>query len=335
LAELVLGIGMSHSPMVATADAEAWTRFGDVDRGSSFLRGPSGEPITFADLELKNGSRYAAEADPGHLREQTGQVAQSLERLRRDTAEARVDIFVVVGDDQLELHDLGNVPALGVFYGEQVVMATRSRFGTYYEDLAELMARVSAGYGMDAPHRWPGHAPFALHLIGSLLEQRFDVAAMKKVAGPERGIGHAFGVVEAQLMGEEKAPLVPVYVNDYWPPNQLPPPRCFELGLALRRAIEAFPRDLRVAVVASGGLSHFVTDERLDRQVLESLRTGDNKALCALPPHLLTSGSSEIRNWIVLAAACADMPVAWHEYVPVYRTAVGTGCGLAFLRFGG
>ena len=76
------------------------------------------------------------------------------------------------------------------------------------------------------------------------------------------GLGHAFGVVECQLMDKPGTiPLVPIVVNTYWPPNQMPPARCWALGKALREAIESYPQDLKVAVVASGGLSHFVTDE--------------------------------------------------------------------------
>src|SRR5438309_7179953 len=95
-------------------------------------------------------------------------------------------------------------------------------------------------------------------------------------------------------------------------------------------AIETNPADLCVGIVASGGLSHFVTDERLDHQVLEALRAADEQGLRGLPVHLLNSGNSEIRNWLTVAAACEDQRVAWDEYIPVYRTPVGTGCGLAF-----
>jgi len=49
-----------------------------------------------------------------------------------------------------------------------------------------------------------------------------------------------------------------------------------------------------------------------------------------MEPELLNAGNSEIRNWIAVAAACRDQAVQWDEYVPVYRTPVGTGVGLAF-----
>jgi hypothetical protein len=334
LAELVIGIGMSHSPMAVHRDPSTWLRYAEVDRRSSFLRDTSGALVTFEDLQRRNGERYAAETELDHVAEQALETERAVDRLRADVQAAAPDVFIVIGDDQLELHDLDNMPAVGVFYGEELVMATHSRFATYYEDLADVMPIVSRGYGMDQAHRRPAHRPLGLHLIESLIGQGFDVSAMNEIIGDGTvGVGHAFGVVYEQLMEEQKLPLVPLYVNNYWPPNQVPPARCYALGVALRKAIDTYPEDARVAVVASGGLSHFVTDEELDERVLNALRSGDHEALQTLPAELLNSGNSEIRNWIVLAAACQDRDVAWDEYIPVYRSAAGTGVGLAFLRY--
>ena len=59
--------------------------------------------------------------------------------------------------------------------------------------------------------------------------------------------------------------------------------------------------------MASGGLSHFLVNEELDREVIEALRRKDHAALKALPAKKLLSGSSEIRNWIAVAAAVKDL----------------------------
>ena len=144
------------------------------------------------------------------------------------------------------------------------------------------------------------------------------------------GLGHAYGAIVTQIMGEKPIPMVPIFVNTYFPPNQPTPSRCYDLGLALHQAIENSPADLRVGIVASGGLSHFVTDERLDRQVFAALRAGSEEQLRAIPRKLLNAGSSEIRNWIAVAAASKHLKLVWDEYIPVYRTPAGTGCGLGF-----
>jgi hypothetical protein len=105
------------------------------------------------------------------------------------------------------------------------------------------------------------------------------------------------------------------------------------IGRAIRAAIDASQFNRRVAVIASGGLSHFVTNEELDRRVINALKTGDPTDQCRLPVKLLKSGSSEIRNWIAVAGILDGPKATWVEYVPVYRTPAGTGIGLAFARW--
>jgi len=54
--------------------------------------------------------------------------------------------------------------------------------------------------------------------------------------------------------------------------------------------------------------------------------------LAGLDPPRLRAGSSEIRNWIVIAAAAVDLDLTWVSYTPAYRTPALTGTGLAFAR---
>ena len=62
--------------------------------------------------------------------------------------------------------------------------------------------------------------------------------------------------------------------------------RCYDFGLTLRAAIESIPEDINVGVIASGGLSHFVTDKDLDLQVMEALRTRSKEMLLGSPPSI-------------------------------------------------
>jgi 3-O-methylgallate 3,4-dioxygenase len=101
----------------------------------------------------------------------------------------------------------------------------------------------------------------------------------------------------------------------------------------VRGAIEAWPSDARVAVIASGGLSHFVIDEELDHQVLKALQEKDAEALGALPRRRMNSGTSEIRNWIVAAGAVEHLPMTLIDYVPCYRSPAGTGCAMGFAQW--
>ena len=131
-------------------------------------------------------------------------------------------------------------------------------------------------------------------------------------------------------MPDKAVPVVPVLINTFFPPNQPLPQRCYEFGKALRTAIERWDEPKRVAVVASGGLSHFTVDEELDRGFLDMLRRKDADAITSLPLAKLNSGSSEIRNWIAVAGAVEGLDLSWSDYIPGYRTAAGTGTGIAF-----
>ncbi|HZO37063.1 MAG TPA: hypothetical protein VFB41_09340 [Solirubrobacteraceae bacterium] len=332
MAELTMGIAMSHGPMVVS-EVPTWFKIAKMDEDSTLLVDTTGKPVSFGELVEATGNRYAEHATEARLTAQRKQVKASLARLRAEVVADEIDLYVVIGDDQHELFDEDNTPAVGVYYGAELEFTPAGRRGRFGEAVGGL-DDVHIGYGMDKRNRWPGHEPFARHLIASLLERHFDVAAVKDPVEPA-GLGHAYGVVECQVMETPgDTPLVPLIVNTYWPPNQVSPERCWELGRALRESIESYPEDLRVAVVASGGLSHFVTDEDLDMRTLGPLRDGNPRGLLDLPLHLLNSGNSEIRNWIALAACCEDMSLAWDEYIPVYRTACGTGCGMAFARWG-
>ena len=125
-------------------------------------------------------------------------------------------------------------------------------------------------------------------------------------------------------------PVVPVFLNTYYPPNQPTPGRCHRLGQAIRQAVESFPGNARVGVIASGGLSHFTVDEELDGRIIRALRQKDAAALRDLPREQLNSGNSEIRNWICMAGAVEHLSLGSLQYIPAYRTPAGTGTGLCF-----
>jgi hypothetical protein len=76
-------------------------------------------------------------------------------------------------------------------------------------------------------------------------------------------------------------------------------------------------------------LSHTIIDEVLDHGVVAAIKANDLGFLGALPAARLTAGTSEIRNWIITAAA-ADRPTTFVDYVPCYRIPTGVGCGMGF-----
>jgi hypothetical protein len=166
-----------------------------------------------------------------------------------------------------------------------------------------------------------------------MIAQGFDIAASNKFKG-EMGIGHAFSFITDHILGENQVPILPLMVNAFYPPNRPHPGRCYELGKALSRAIRDWSADKKVAIVASGGLSHFIIDEELDKDLLDCLIRKDKKALSRLPlERLWRLGTGEGLNWILAAGALEELQPKLLNYVPCYRTPAGTGCAMAFMQW--
>jgi Catalytic LigB subunit of aromatic ring-opening dioxygenase len=166
-------------------------------------------------------------------------------------------------------------------------------------------------------------------LIRQLSDRDFDIAAMDGLM-PGQYEGHAFSFIHRNFLRNLSLPVIPVIVNTFDPPNQPTPRRCVQFGTALGELIASYPEDLRVGVLASGGLSHFVVDETLDLGLIDAIRRKDDAWLAALDPKQLQAGSSEIRNWIIGIAAARDLELEWVRYVPGYRSPALTGTGLCF-----
>nr|WP_145552741.1 extradiol ring-cleavage dioxygenase [Variovorax boronicumulans] len=330
MAQIVLGLGASHTPLL-TLTAEQWQHRAAVDYANTQLNMSDGRLLRYEEVLAELGPRCADLIAPEMLAAKERACHAALDRLAGALAEARPDVVLIVGDDQRELFGPANQPAIAIFHGAEIV--TSDKFGD--QEGADWVKAMGRGYLMDDTHVVPGAAAFGLELIRGLIDAEFDVAACARVEDPKTaGFGHAYGFIVKRLFQGRAIPVVPVLLNTYYGPNVPSPARCWKLGRALREVIEVSAADLRVAVVASGGLSHFVVDEVLDRGVLDAMARGDAGALSAIPRGALNSGSSEILNWIVTAGAAGGLPLAWHDYQPLYRTPAGTGVGAAFAIWG-
>ncbi|MDB5684014.1 MAG: extradiol ring-cleavage dioxygenase [Sphingomonas bacterium] len=326
MARIVMGIGTSHTPML-TLESDDWVHRAADDLRNAKLNQSDGTWISYDELLANVGSRYEDRVTPAALREAADTCQRALDRLKADLERIAPDVVIIVGDDQAELFGPENLPVISMFYGDEIV--THDRWGdAKYPAWAKSMGR---GYAMDAVHSFPGAREFALELIKGMVARNIDVATSSKIVDPHKaGFGHAFGFIVKRLMGDRPIPVIPILINTYYPPNVPSAARCHDIGRALRDAIEESPTDLRVAVVASGGLSHFIVDEELDRRVIAGFAPENAHLLRELPDGALMSGSSEILNWIVTAGAVDRLPLDWIDYVPLYRTPAGTGVGAAF-----
>jgi 3-O-methylgallate 3,4-dioxygenase len=329
MARLVAAFGTSHSPAL-NSPAEDMAGHARRDEMYQGHLDRDGRKVSYAQLLAAAGTKFEGEITKEKLSQRVAACERHINRLVQAIAEARLDALVIVGDDQREQYLEDNQPAFLVYCGTTIENAPMD----LPENAPGYWKRARSQYYEPAERRaYPVAAELALHITERLIERDFDVSFAKTLARP-RGEGHAFGFVHRRLLGGSTAlPIVPLVVNTYYPPNQPRPARCYSLGQALREAIENFGGKERVGVIASGGLSHFTVDEELDRSVLSFCKSADAAGMSAIPPSKLNSGSSEIRNWIVTAGAAERLRTQWQEYVPLYRTPAGTGCGMAFAEW--
>jgi aromatic ring-opening dioxygenase LigB subunit len=216
-------------------------------------------------------------------REMVLRVHAAYAEIKRGLEAARPDVVCILGGDHIEGFFLTSVPALAVYVGSSV----SGKFDRY-------------------PYTFPVHEPLARAILEHGVEQGFDLAYSQDLA-----LDYAFYVPLHFAMPSPAVPIVPLYVNVYLPP-QPTPARCYAWGRALRAILDARPE--RVALLASGGLSHFPGSDRYDspdydwdHQMLDTLVAGRGRETAALTGEELDkAGNVEFRTWITLLGAVGD-----------------------------
>ena len=330
MAELVAGFGSSHSVMLAATREDWIANFRKTDPRMP-LYDKHGVRRSYDELLAQAPGSAAELVTPDRLSKAYDRTFAAITNLKRQIEATELDALIVVGDDQHELFQDAMMPSLAIYYGETIRNAARPK-----PEPADWYALAqSRRYEPEADADYPVHSGLALYLIEQLTGAEFDVCALRQIP-PDQHEGHAFSYIHRTYLTGRAVPVVPVFINTYYAPNPIAPKRCVTLGRALQRAIAEWPANSRVGIFASGGLSHFIVDEDLDRAVLDAIRADDIGTLAGLDPRRLQAGSSEIRGWICAAAAsaAAGLTVRWIDYIPAYRTPALTGIGLGFARWG-
>lgn len=335
MAKIVLGIGTSHGPMLSTAP-EQWDARVPADRKNTHPY--RGVTYSFDDLvRLRSDERISDQIGVANWRSRHQRCHAALATLAKRFADARIDVAIIVGNDQNEIFQTDLMPAIYVFAGEAV-------FNEPSTD--EQKALMPPGIAISEPgHKpsqretYPCHPGLGRHLVEALVETGFDVTQSSTL--PQNGVAwssgmpHAFGFIYRKIMHDRVIPHVPVVLNTFYPPNQPRAGRCAQLGDRLTEAVASWPEDLRIAIVASGGLSHFVIDEEFDKRFIDLMAASDRDGLSKLPEPWLQSGTSEIKNWIPVAtaSAAAGLTMELIDYVPCYRSEAGTGNAMGFVAW--
>jgi 3-O-methylgallate 3,4-dioxygenase len=250
--------------------------------------------------------------------------------LRVAILDAEPDVLLVVGSDQGENFGPRSAPVFEMFLGERLEASAANR-----RDEGSDEYRISVPIAQD----------LGMEILKYLCHNGFDVAHTSETAD-EYGIGHAVTWPMRFLdLTDSGLQLLPIVTNVWNPPNVPRVSRCVAFGRALRDAIDAAPSTARVAVLASGGLSHLVLDEELDARVVAAMRSHDIEGWKTIDDDelrlahekyglpLRLNGTAEITDWII-ADACAQSPAEIIDYVAAYRTQSGYGVGMCFAQWG-
>jgi Catalytic LigB subunit of aromatic ring-opening dioxygenase len=314
MAEVVIGIGTSHSPQLSIR-AKDW--------GHLLNKDETDPRLDYPDLLKRAKPGLAAELTPEKFRERDEACLKAIKNLGDALQKSKADVVVIFGDDQHEQFHDENMPTFAIYHGKSlpVVKDNKLRSSGWKDAERQGWAETASEYET-APD-------LADHLIRSLVDAEFDIARCNKLRA-EVGVGHAFSFLYRRILPGSKLPMVPVMVNTYYPPNQPTPKRCYSFGQAVRKAIESWESNKRVAIMASGGLSHVVIDEEIDAMTIDGLKNKKPEKLFRLPRERLWGGTSEILNWVALAGAMQDRELKYFEYVTTYRSPAATGCGMGF-----
>ncbi|PWT84794.1 MAG: protocatechuate 3,4-dioxygenase [Proteobacteria bacterium] len=324
MSKLVAAFASSHSIML-TCTLHDWQHGFKVHdlKGRYFDR--EGNSCSYEELLARAPANATELVSDEAIAKRYEAVRQAIDRMKADVLAAKLDLLIICGDDQHELFNDDLMPPLVIYYGDTIRNPVRSEVPA---DAWYKRAQMRRFEDKQEAH-YPCHPAMALHLIEGLVERGFDVTSMKALR-KEQYEGHAFSFMHRFYLADRMVPIVPLMLNTYYPPNPPTPARCLALGKAIGELIKTFPGDLRVGFMASGGLSHFQAEEDLDDAVIDAMRRKDLDFLSKLNPKRLQAGSSEIRNWLVLAGAATDLNMTWVSYTPGYRTPALTGTGLGF-----
>lgn len=236
----------------------------------------------------------------------------AFQSMGRALREARPDTLIVVSDDHLHNFFLDNFPAFCI--------GAADRYPTPVEHWLKVDRQMLQG-----------DPALGAHLIGEALQADFDPAFSLDLT-----LDHGV-LTPLHLAGLAPAvTVVPVIVNCVQPP--LPTmKRALDWGRFIGRAVASFTPGRRVALLATGGISHDIATPRMgavneafDREFLRLLARGDDAALLRHATDHVNeagNGAEEIRMWLVAhgAAAGACFETLYYQAVPHWYTGIGLG----------
>lgn len=245
------------------------------------------------------------------------QISTAFHELGRRVAASRPDVIIALSPDHWVNFFLDNLPSVCIGVGKS------------HEGPPEPFMK-------DFPYKPVlGHSPLARHITATALAQDFEPSVSHHLK-----LDHGFCIPLWRMELESLPRIVPIVINDLEPP-MLSIRRCFAWGKLLARAIASFPeKNLRVAILATGGLSHSIgepnmgaIDEVFDHDCIRAFTNGAEAPLVEFLEARMEAagnGTHEVRNWVIAHAAAGGTGFDLIDYRAVPEVYVG--CGFASWR---
>lgn len=246
--------------------------------------------------------------DPDALPERSTLLHAAWDKMAAEIADARLDAVIVVGTDHFETFNLENHPTFCLGVAEE------------YEAWGEFGNPSGTLRGAPA---------VSGDLLAGLVARGFDLSRSH-----EMPLDHAY-MVPILRLGLTGTPIIPLYLNCNTPP--LPSlERCRDLGAAIAEVVTGMPGDLRIGLVATGGVSHWVglpqfgqINPDWDARFLKMFEDAGLDHLVALTDDEILrdagNGALEVRTWILAQAAAGNPRSELYAYQPMDPWGIGIG----------
>jgi 2,3-dihydroxyphenylpropionate 1,2-dioxygenase len=241
---------------------------------------------------------------PDEKPEQLDQSIAAMAELGKILDETKPDVILFFGSDHLESFSLTCYPTFAIVTGSRA----KAKFG-----------------GKEFDH--PIHREMAEDILNKLVERGFDMAYSE-----DAELGHTFATPLQYIIQHRQIPIIPIFTNVYLPP--LPTPkRCADLGAAIADIVKGRPE--RVAVLASGGMSHYpgtwkypTPEFDFDYWMISELEAGRTESLMNMTSGQLDeAGNTEMLIWINMLGVTGNVPGELLQYTPTWHH------GHGFMRF--
>jgi gallate dioxygenase len=240
-------------------------------------------------------------------------VFKGFEFSKKWIAEVKPDVIILVYNDHASAFSVELIP-------------------TFALGCAEEFRPADEGWGPRPVPVVKGHPVLAAHIAQSLILDEFDLTIVNKM-----DVDHGLTVPLTLMFGQPKewpCRIIPLAVNvvQYPPPNGN---RCYNLGKAIKKAVESYPEDLRVVIFGTGGMSHQLQSERaglinrdFDTRVLDNLsKSPEEVARIPFIEYAREAGSEgiEMVMWLIARGALERnvREVYRFYHVPASNTALG------------